>query len=71
MSVSGADGNRVYAMVEAALERCDQLSEIRLSMPNKHHLAFDVSRFGIDNRNEVFVPTDEPYGMIEATLRRT
>ena len=39
-------------------------------MPNKHHLAFDVSRFGIDNRNEVFVPTDEPYGLIEATLRR-
>lgn len=60
----------LYAMAEAALERCDQLSEIRLSMPNKHHLVFDVSRFGIDNRNEVFVPTDEPYGLIEATLRR-
>ena len=60
----------LYAMAEAALERCDQLTEIRLSMPNKHHLVFDVSRFGIDNRNEVFVPTDEPYGLIEATLRR-
>ena len=61
----------LYAMAEAALERCDQLSEIRLSMPNKHHLAFDISRFGMENRNEVFVPTDEPYGLIEATLRRT
>jgi urate oxidase len=60
----------LYAMAEAALERCDQLSEIRLSMPNKHHLAFDVSRFGIDSRNEIFVPTDEPHGLIEATLRR-
>ena len=60
----------LYAMAEAALEQCDQLSEIRLSMPNKHHLAFDVSRFGIHNRNEIFVPTDEPYGLIEATLRR-
>ena len=60
----------LYAMAEAALEQCDQLSEIRISMPNKHHLAFDVSRFGIENRNEVFVPTDEPYGLIEATLRR-
>lgn len=60
----------LYAMAEAALERCDQLSEIRLSMPNKHHLIFDVSRFGIENRNEVFVPTDEPYGLIEASLRR-
>jgi len=69
--VSESVQHTLYAMAEAALERCDQLSEIRLSMPNKHHLAFDVSRFGIDNRNEVFVPTDEPYGMIEATLRRT
>jgi|SRR5215469_2174413 len=60
----------LYAMAEAALERCDQLSQIRLSMPNKHQLIFDVSRFGIENRNEVFVPTDEPYGLIEATLRR-
>lgn len=60
----------LYAMAQAALERCDQLSEIRLSMPNRHHLVFDVSRFGIENRNEVFVPTDEPYGLIEATLRR-
>jgi len=61
----------LYAMAEAALERCDQLSEIRLSMPNKHHLTFDLSRFGLERRNEVFVPTDEPYGLIEATLRRT
>src|SRR5215813_2222127 len=60
----------LYAMAETALEQCDHLSEIRLSMPNKHHLPFEVSRFGIDSHNEVFVPTDEPYGLIEATLRR-
>jgi urate oxidase len=61
----------LYAMAESALEACDQISEIRLSMPNKHHLVFDVSRFGMENRNEVFVPTDEPFGLIEATVRRT
>ena len=60
----------LYAMAEAALERCPQLGEIRLTLPNKHHLPFDVSRFGIENRNEIFVPTDEPYGLIAATLRR-
>ena len=31
---------------------------------------FYLSRFGIESRNEVFVPTDEPYGLIEATVRR-
>jgi len=61
----------LYAMAEAALERCDQIAEIRLSMPNKHHISFDLSRFGMENRNEVFFPTDEPYGLIEATLRRS
>jgi urate oxidase len=39
-------------------------------MPNKHHLPFDLSRLGLENRNEIFVPTDEPHGLIEATLVR-
>lgn len=60
----------LYAMAQSALESCNQVSEIRLSMPNKHHLVFDLTRFGMENRNEVFVPTDEPYGLIEATVRR-
>ena len=61
----------LHAMAEAALESCAQLGEIRLSMPNKHHLIFNLSRFGMENQNEVFIPTDEPYGLIQATLRRT
>jgi urate oxidase len=40
-------------------------------MPNKHHLPVDVGRFGIASANEIFLPTPEPYGLIEATLRRT
>ena len=60
----------LYSMAEAALKSCNEISEIRLSLPNKHHLIFDLSRFNIPNRNEVFVPTDEPFGLIEATVRR-
>ena len=60
----------MYAMAEAALHRCEQVSEIHLTMPNKHHIPFDLSRIGMENRNEVFIPTDEPYGLIEATVRR-
>ena len=59
----------LYAMGEAALKRCSDVTEIRLSMPNKHHLAFDLTRLGLANRNEVFIPTDEPFGLIEATVR--
>ena len=60
----------LYAMGEAVLERVGEISAIRLVMPNKHHLPIDLSRFGLENRNEIFVATDEPYGLIEATLAR-
>jgi urate oxidase len=39
-------------------------------MPNKHCLLVDLSRFHQDNPNEIFVPTDEPHGYIEARVRR-
>ena len=60
----------IHAMGRAVLDSVESISAIRLVMPNKHHLPFDLSRFGLENRNEIFVPTDEPYGLIEATLVR-
>jgi urate oxidase len=58
------------AMGQAVLESVDAVGAIRLVMPNKHHIPIDLSRFGLENRNEIFVATDEPYGLIEATLIR-
>jgi urate oxidase len=60
----------VNAMGETVLERHAEVDEIRISLPNKHHLPVDLSPFGRENRNEIFVATEEPYGLIEATLRR-
>ena len=60
----------LYAMAESALEAVPLIDEIRLTMPNKHCLLVDLSRFGQDNPNEIFVPTDDPSGYIEATVRR-
>jgi urate oxidase len=60
----------LFAMGQAVVDTIDDVSAIRLVMPNKHHLPVDLSRLGLPNRNEVFVPTDEPYGLIEATLTR-
>ena len=59
----------LYAMGEAVLKSVPEVSEIQLAMPNLHCLLVDLSRFGQDNPNEIFVPTDEPHGTIEATLR--
>jgi urate oxidase len=60
----------LYAMAEAALERYEEISEISISMPNKHCLPVDLSHFGLENNNEVFMPVDEPYGLIEARVKR-
>jgi urate oxidase len=60
----------LYAMAEAALAHTDVIDQVYLRMPNKHCLLVDLSRFGQDNPNHVFVPTDEPHGTIEATIRR-
>jgi urate oxidase len=61
----------LYAMGEAALAACPEALEITLSLPNRHHLLVDLSPFGLDNPNEVFVATDQPFGLIEATVQRT
>lgn len=60
----------LYAMAEAALTAVPEASDIDLLMPNRHCLLVDLSRFGQDNPNHIFVPTDEPHGTIEATLTR-
>ena len=60
----------LYAMGEAVLKAVSEVSDIELTMPNIHCLLVDLSRFGQDNPNEIFVPTDEPHGYIEARIRR-
>jgi urate oxidase len=60
----------LYAMGEAALARRSEISEIRLVLPNRHHVLVDLAPFGLDNPNEIFVATREPYGRIEAVIVR-
>jgi len=60
----------LYAMAEAALHHTDIIEEVYMLMPNKHNLLVDLGRFGQQNPNHIFVPTDEPHGTIEATVRR-
>ena len=62
--------NSLYAMGEAVLAQFPAIEEIHLSLPNKHCLPVDLRPLGLDDRNEVFLPVDEPYGLIEATLSR-
>jgi urate oxidase len=61
----------LYAMGESVLAACDEIEHVRFVLPNRHHLPVDLSKLGLENRNDIFVATREPYGRIEAVVRRT
>jgi urate oxidase len=60
----------LFDMGKAALAAAPEIACITLTMPNLHHLLADLSAFGQDNPNHIFVPIDEPHGYIEATIER-
>src|SRR3954469_18310247 len=69
-SYSPSAQTTLFQMGEAALAVCPEISELDLAMPNKHCLLINLAPFGLENKNEVFVPTDEPHGDIVATVKR-
>lgn len=60
----------LFDMGKAALDAAPEIARITLMMPNLHHLLADLTPFGQDNPNHIFVPIDEPHGTIEATIER-
>jgi urate oxidase len=67
---SKAVQHTLYEMARAVFAACESIDEISIRMPNQHHLLANLAPFGLENPNEVFVPTSEPFGDIRATFRR-
>jgi urate oxidase len=61
----------LHRMGEAVLDARPEVQRISFSLPNRHHLLYDLERFGLKNENEVFQATSEPYGLIEGTVERS
>lgn len=57
-----------YATLE--VDWAEAAAEVRMAMPNKHHLPVDLTPYGLPDTGEVFVATDRPYGLIEGTVTR-
>jgi urate oxidase len=57
-------------MGKAALAACPAIRSIRLAMPNQHRIGFNLEPFGLKNENDIFVPVDEPYGLITGVVER-
>ncbi|MFD1213240.1 factor-independent urate hydroxylase [Arthrobacter sp. GCM10027362] len=60
----------IFAIGKRILEECLELAEIRFVMPNKHHYLVDLSPFGLENENEVFIAGDRPYGLMNTAVAR-
>jgi urate oxidase len=60
----------IWIMGRAVLDAHPELEEIRMTLPNLHHWLVDLAPFGQSNEGEIFVATTEPFGLIEATVRR-
>jgi urate oxidase len=60
----------LFAMGTAVLETCPEIERIELSMSNEHRVPVNLEPFGRQNKNEVFVTTTEPFGLISAVLER-
>jgi urate oxidase len=60
----------IWRMGRAILQRFEQIERISFTLPNKHHLLYDLAPFGMDNDREIYWVTVEPYGRIQATVER-
>jgi urate oxidase len=60
----------IWRMGQAILDRFEQIERVSFTLPNKHHLLYDLAPFGLDNDREIYWVTVEPYGRIQATVER-
>ena len=60
----------IWVIANAMLAAEPGITEVTMRLPNLHHWLVDLAPFGGTNEGEIFVATSEPYGMIEATVRR-
>jgi urate oxidase len=60
----------LFEMGGAALKAAPEISRVHIVLPNKHCLLVDLAPFGLENKNELFVATDDPHGQIEGTIAR-
>jgi urate oxidase len=57
-------------MGDAALAACASIDSISFALPNLHRIPFNLEPFGLKFENDIFVATDQPYGLIKGTITR-
>ena len=60
----------IWRIARAMLEAEPGIEHVTMRLPNLHHWIVDLAPFG-QVSGDIFVATEQPYGLIEATVRRT
>uniref|UniRef100_A0A832ML16 Uricase n=1 Tax=Eiseniibacteriota bacterium TaxID=2212470 RepID=A0A832ML16_UNCEI len=60
----------VHRMALAALGRVPALARVHLALSLRACALADLAPLGLDNPGEVYVPAEEPHGLVEATVAR-
>ncbi|CAJ0968107.1 unnamed protein product [Ranitomeya imitator] len=60
----------LYDIQVLCLSSVPQIEEVEIILPNKHYFTIDMSKFGLNNKDEILLPSDKPYGNITGTVRR-
>ena len=59
----------IWVIATAMLEAEPGIEAVTMRLPNLHHWIVDLAPFG-QASGDIFVATEQPYGLIEATVRR-
>lgn len=60
----------LYDTQVLVLDRIPEVDEIEVVMPNQHYITIDMTKMGLQNKDEVLLPLDNPSGNITGTVRR-
>ena len=60
----------IWLIATAMLEAEPGIEQVTMRLPNLHHWIVDLTPFG-QASGDIFVATEQPYGLIEATVRRS
>ncbi|XP_028919868.1 uricase-like [Ornithorhynchus anatinus] len=60
----------LYDIQVLALSRISEIDDMEISLPNIHYFTIDMTKMGLINKDQVLLPTDNPFGKITGTVRR-
>lgn len=60
----------LHRMAQAALGRVPAIARLHLTLSRRACALVDLAPLGLDNPGEVYVPAEDPHGLVEATVAR-